>query len=625
MNLPQPDPATLLAALSRHPLLGRLDDEARAALAEQFQCEALAPDALLADGDSLSSRLGWLLAGEASLQRSAPDALIKLQAGDLFGCGGLPQSEPQLWRVRASSAVQIAWLEADALLQAQRQHALLAALLPASPANAAHSAAQGTATNGPRISVEPQDSLLTVPVQSLIRRAPVTVTPTTTIREAAALMCEQSVSSVMIVERDHLFGLVTDRDLRNRVLAAGLDSSRPIIDIATLAPLGVDQASPGFDALLKMARNNVHHMPVLDGQQVVGMLTATDLTELHSGSAVQLARNIHKQTRLDGLVEAAAKVGPLQRHLAAAQASAYATGHIVTAITDAITSRLLQLAEAELGPPPVDYAWVAAGSQARNEQSAKSDQDNCMVLDDAYDEAAHGAYFKALASQVNQGLDACGYVFCPGDMMARTDQWRQPQRVWAGYFRRWTDTPEPKALMLTCVFFDLRLIHGRASLLDDLRRGVLQRTRSNRIFLAYMVGNALLHRPPLSLFGGISTIRSGQHRNTVDLKHSGIVPIVDLARIYALAGGHAAVNSHDRLAIAAEGQEVSAQGAHDLRDALEFLATLRIQHQALQMARGQLPDNHLALHELSNFERSQLKDAFGVVQTLQSVLAQRYR
>jgi CBS domain-containing protein len=209
--------------------------------------------------------------------------------------------------------------------------------------------------------------------------------------------------------------------------------------------------------------------------------------------------------------------------------------------------------------------------------------------------------------------------------MARTDEWRQPQRRWAEYFRRWTENPEPKALMLTCVFFDLRLIHGQASLLDDLRRSVLQRTRSNRIFLAYMVGNALLHRPPLSLFGGISTIRSGDHRNAVDLKHSGIVPIVDLARIYALAGGHEVVNTHDRLSIAAESQEISAQSAHDLRDALEFMATLRIRHQALQLDRGQPADNFLALIELSNFERNQLKDAFGVVQTLQSVLAQRYR
>jgi CBS domain-containing protein len=468
-------------------------------------------------------------------------------------------------------------------------------------------------------------NLLTAPVSALVKRAPITLPPTASIRETAELMCAQRVSSVLVVDQGQLLGLVTDRDLRNRVLAKGLDTARPVRDITTLAPLSVDQRAPGFDALLLMARNNIHHVPVRDGDQVVGMVTATDLTEQHSSSAVYLVSSIHKQTDLAGLVAASTKVGPLQRQLAAAQASAYATGHIVTAVTDAITSRLLQLAEARLGPPPVDYAWVAAGSQARHEQTARSDQDNCLVLDDRYDEAAHGAYFQALANAVNDGLDACGYVYCPGEMMARTDTWRQPQRRWADYFAGWTQRPEPKALMLTCVFFDLRLIHGRASLVDDLRRHVLKQTQANRIFLAYMVGNALTHRPPLSLFGGLSPIRSGTHRDTIDLKHSGIVPIVDLARIYALAGGHAAVNTHDRLAVAAESKEISAQSAHDLRDALEFVSSLRIRHQARQLASGAQADNFITLDELSNFERSQLKDAFGVVQTLQSVLAQRYR
>ena len=118
------------------------------------------------------------------------------------------------------------------------------------------------------------------------------------------------------------------------------------------------------------------------------MITATDLTEQHSTSAVYLAGDIYKQTTLDGLKSISTRVRQLQQHLAAADASAYSTGHIITAITDAITSRLLQLGEAQLGPAPVDYVWVAAGSQARNEQSAKSDQDNCMVLDDAYDDGS---------------------------------------------------------------------------------------------------------------------------------------------------------------------------------------------------------------------------------------------
>jgi CBS domain-containing protein len=209
--------------------------------------------------------------------------------------------------------------------------------------------------------------------------------------------------------------------------------------------------------------------------------------------------------------------------------------------------------------------------------------------------------------------------------MARTDEWRQPRRRWAESFRRWTQQPEPRALMLTCVFFDLRLIHGHAPLLDTLRRETLAETRDNRIFLAHMVGNALKHRPPLSMFGGISTVRHGELRDAVDLKHSGIVPIVDLARVYALAGGHDAVNTHDRLMVAAQSHEISEQSARDLRDALEFLATLRLQHQARQLADGRDADNFLSLAELSNFERGQLKDAFGVVQTLQSVLVQRYR
>lgn len=248
-----------------------------------------------------------------------------------------------------------------------------------------------------------------------------------------------------------------------------------------------------------------------------------------------------------------------------------------------------------------------------------------MILDDAFDEAQHGDYFRNFSRFVCDGLDACGFIHCPGEMMAMTDTWRQPKRRWAQYFQQWVDTPDPKALMLTCVFFDLRAIHGKTDLLESLRQEVLQRTRGNSLFLSHMVGNALKHRPPLGLFGQLSLIRGGDHARTIDLKHTGIVPIVDLARVYALAGGLAAVNTHDRLEQAAQSGEVSEQSAHDLRDALEFLGMLRIDHQTRQSQQGQSPDNFLFPGEISNFERSQLKDAFGVVQTLQKVLAQRYR
>jgi CBS domain-containing protein len=274
----------------------------------------------------------------------------------------------------------------------------------------------------------------------------------------------------------------------------------------------------------------------------------------------------------------------------------------------------------------VPYAWVAAGSQARREQTARSDQDNCMVLSDDFDAQRHGKYFEALSRTVCDGLDACGYVHCPGEMMAMTDRWRQPLARWKQYFHHWTQAPEPMALMLTCVFFDLRCVHGEAALLDTLRRETLMRTKANGIFLAHMANNALKRRPPLSVFGRISSARSGEHRGTIDIKHLAIAPIVDLARIHALAGGLEAVSTDERLAMAGgKGNEMSDQGARDLREALEFLAALRIRHQARQIAAGQEPDSYLRPDALSNFERAQLKDAFKVIADMQDALGQRYQ
>lgn len=615
MSPPPRTTAISVDSLERHRVFGMIPADSRRALAGSLPVLQSDAAALIAQEVALREALFWLLDGIAELRDANGQALLTLYPGDLFGLG----QGQDLGICTAHALGRCAWVR----IEAPTVHALCAetpSLAYFLPTGALQSRAPAAAN-----ATDPALSLLSTPISALIKREPITLPPQTSIRDAAKIMCEKRVSSVLIVEKDTLFGLITDRDLRNRVIAADLDTGRPIADIATLAPMGIGLHSPAFDALLLMARHNIHHVPVLDGQRIAGMITASDLTEQHSTSAVYLAGEIYKQGSVEGLQQAAGKVKRLQQSLAAAQASAYSTGHIITAITDAITCRLLQLAEAKLGPPPVDYVWVAAGSQARNEQTAKSDQDNCLVLDDSFDEAAHGAYFRELSRFVCDGLNACGYVYCPGEMMAMTDEWRQPRRKWAEYFAHWTGQPEPKALMLTCVFFDLRAIYGRSALLDELREEVLQNTRGNSIFLAYMVGNALLHQPPLGLFKGLSTIRHGEHKGTIDLKHAGVVPIVDLARVYALAAGDSAVNTHDRLLGATQGGEISESSARDLRDALEFLAFLRIQHQARQMAEGNTPDNFLNPDELSNFERTQLKDAFAVVAALQSVLGQRYQ
>jgi CBS domain-containing protein len=613
-------PPQFSSQLSRQRVFAQLGAKSRDTLAGQFTlARATAGTTLLAQGQ-LPSRLGLILSGSVRLSDPDLNLSVQLEAGDLFGFGATPAPQLATWQAVAATDCEVAWLPAQALAQLCTKHAQLAYFLPS-----LQPVLQPQAEPNQRVNASGNAlNLLGTPVRSLIKRAPITLPPETSIQATAELMRDLRVSSVLLIEQDLLFGLVTDRDLRNRVVAPNLDITRPVADIATLAPMTLSANSPAFEALLLMARHNIHHVPVMEGDHILGMVTTTDLTEQHSTSAVYLAGDIYKQTTLNVLKNISTRVKQLQQHLAAADASAYSTGHIITAITDAFTTRLIHLAEAQLGPAPIDYVWVAAGSQARNEQTAKSDQDNCLILDDAFDEAAHGAYFKAFSTFVCDGLAECGYIHCPGDMMAMTDTWRQPRRVWAEYFRKWVDSPKPKSLMLTCVFFDLRAIHGQAELLDGLRQQVVQHTKGNSLFLAHMVSNALKHRPPLGLFGQITLSKGGDHPHTIDLKHTGIVPIVDLARVYALAAGVTVANTHDRLEVSAQAGEVTEQSARDLRGALEFLGKLRMAHQARQVAQGQAPDNFLGLEELSNFERSHLKDAFSVVQTLQGVLGQRY-
>lgn len=608
------------ATLARQRAFGLLDEKTRLALASRWTLRRFSAGERIVEMGQLHARLGLILAGTVAMRNLGDDITVTLHAGELFGHGLAEPDEPALWTAAAAGDCEVALLEPADLGALCRTHPQLRYFFPTGASTAAPPNALRT-----RSDAGSHLNLTTMPVQALIKRKPITLPPTTSIRAAAQLMRDRRVSSILLVEQEHLFGLITDRDLRDRVVAQGLDIDQSIIEIATLAPLTIEVHRPAFDALLLMARHNIHHVPVMREQQVVGIITATDLTEQHSTSPVYLTGEIHKQDSVDGLVRAAAKTKQLQRNLAAADATAYSTGHIVTAITDALTTRLLQLAEAELGPTPIDYAWVAAGSQGRGEQTAKSDQDNCMILADGYDPVRHDAYFKALSQFVCDGLNACGYAYCPGQMMAATDAWRQPQHRWRSYFRRWVEEPDPTALMLTTVFFDMRLVYGRADLFDALRSDVLRLTQGNRIFLAQMVNLALQHQPALGLFGNLVPIRAKEHAGTIDLKHSGVVPIIDLARVCALAAGLQAVNTYDRLAQAAQSREVSERDAQDLRDALEFIGALRLKHQAGQLARGQDADNFVVLDKLSNFERSQLKDAFSVVQTLQKVLAQRFR
>lgn len=229
----------------------------------------------------------------------------------------------------------------------------------------------------------------------------------------------------------------------------------------------------------------------------------------------------------------------------------------------------------------------------------------------------HEAWFKALATFVCDGLAQCGFVYCPGNVMATNPKWRKTQKIWLQYFSQWVNAPDHKALMHCSIFFDLTTIYGDSQLLNDVRKRLLQETQHSTLFIAHLTSNALHLKPPLGFFRDFVLIQAGDNKATLDLKHNGIAPIVDLARIYALSEGIFAVNTIERLKQAAGTPSLTQASAENLIDAYEFLSMLRMEHQVNRIAKGKKPNNYLPPKEISKLEREHLKDAFKVIKTLQ--------
>lgn len=461
--------------------------------------------------------------------------------------------------------------------------------------------------------------------EDFMRRKLVTAMAETTLQQAAQRMNEVDSSALLVTHNGQLQGLITDKDMRSRCLAQGLAPQTPVSEIMTGEVHHISPQTRLDEALLLMSQENIHHLPVLEAGKLVGLITSADILRQQSVSPVLLVAAIHKAQGIDSLAKIAKGLPEQQQQLISAGASAQHTGYMMASIGDAITQRLFYLAEQQLGNAPVRYCWFAVGSQARRELTAHSDQDNALLLADDYNDATHGEYFEQLARFISDGLNACGFYYCPGNVMASNDEWRQPLAVWQKYFSRWVDTPEPKALLLACNFFDMRCIHGDASLFSQLQDFALEKARANRIFLAHLAANVLDMRPPLGFFRQFVLVRDGEHDDSFDIKKHGIMPIVDLARLYALSEGLAEVNTYERLRTVAGSPSLSREGGENLHDALSLISLLRLQHQTSQYMHGLEMDNFLKPTELSTLECQHLKDAFAVISKLQAAVAQQYQ
>lgn len=602
--------------LARHAPFSELPDDELDQLPTRLTVRYFRRDSSLAQVGQPNRHLFILRSGAVEI-RDADGALVEhCAAGDSLGASTLVRDVLCGHDFLATEDTLALVMPADAFHELHDAHPAFAAFYDRQLGRRLRSAVERTRA------VAAGDPVLQVRVSELIRREPLSVPPDASILQAAQTMREHGVSCLLILARDavdgrELVGLVTDRDLRNRVLAAQVDPHSPVRAVMTPDPVTMPATAMALEALTEMVSRNIHHLPIMDGGAVRGLVSTTDLIRLERDSPVHLVGDVAKQTTVEGLADVTAKLPQVLVQLQRQDASPEDITRIITSIGDAVVRQLLRFAERDLGPAPVRYCFVVLGSAARYEQALGSDQDNALILHDDF-LPEHHSYFEQLARLVSNGLAACGYRYCDGDVMATNPRWRQPLAQWRKTFQEWMSTPEPDALLGASIFFDMRHIHGDTTLYDALRRQVLESAPGARRFLAHLARNSLTHTPPLGFFRGLVVEKDGEHANRLDLKARGSMPVVDLARVFALSAGVEAVNTTARLRAAESAGRLGS--AEDLIDAYELISYIRLEHQAGQVRAGHQPDNFVAPESLGDFQRRTLKDAFGVIKSAQGVL-----
>ncbi len=466
--------------------------------------------------------------------------------------------------------------------------------------------------------------LYSLTVGAVARQKPLVCGASASIRDAAVLLAKHNATCLFVEGPEgSAGGIVTDNDFAAKVVAAGLDPALPVTRIMSAPVLSVDAGAPVFEALVSMVSRDIHHLLVTDDGRPSGVLTHHDLLLLQGKSPLNVVRHIERQTTLDDLAAAQKRVADLLPLLLREGAKASHITRVVAGINDRVTAKILQLAEAELGPPPVDYCWVVTGSEGRSEQTFRTDQDNALIYADGADAAAE-AWLERLANFVSEALARCGYPLCTGGYMATNPAWRQPLSAWKQRFTGWITGAERRAVEDALILFDMRPVSGNAALfhtLDGHIRGLLRTAGTFKSVLAFV---SVENRPPLGFFRSFVFDREGEHKDELDVKLSGTGPIVNAARLLALDAGIDAVNTIGRIN-ALERRESEGVAWSDVRQAFEFLMLLRLENQIRQARAGQTPGNHIRPSALTHLQRSLLKEAFKTIGELQHRIDQRFR
>ncbi len=611
MNEPSAAPADVAEFLLAHPPFDALGADKLRRVAEAIEVESHPAGAtIIRQGSEPVDHLRVVRRGAIELVYDGR-VLDLLGEGELFGHASMLSGLPTGFQARAAQDTTCYRIEADLArgLLADREGLRFVArsLLERSELTAAE-------RDAPR---DPAHR----PAGALIRSALFVCGPETPIREVARGMTSARATCAVIDLGAGSLGIMTDRDLRKRVVASGLGGDAPASAAMSAPAYTCRPDRLAGDVLLEMLDRGFRHFPVVSATgKILGVVEDLDLVAAHTRSSFFLRQRIAAAHTVDELAGATRELRPTVIAMYDARVAATNVMAVYSIVVDALTRRLLELAVARSPEPAAPFAWLALGSQARREAMATSDVDSAIAWFGAADEAAIRPGLEAIATKVVAGLKDCGLRPDPHGATASNPSFVRAVDSWQRAARSWiADPTQHKALILASVLVDSRPVwgvHTGTPVADTFRLA-----EQNPALLRMLARFALSYRPPTGFLRGLVVEHGGEHRGRLDLKHGGAIPIVDLARWAGMTAGVTTASTIERLRAAGGAGTLSSADAHTLEEAFELIAAVRLEHQVMQLRAGEEPDDYVDPEALSALTRSHLKEAFRAVASIQKRVA----
>ncbi len=464
------------------------------------------------------------------------------------------------------------------------------------------------------------------PVGRYCRRNVATCRPQERLVDAARQMSEHRISSLVVCEAGKPVGIITDRDLRNKVVAKGADPNQLTVAAIMTSPLiTIGEQEFLFEALHRISHHGIHRIVVTgNGCGLIGIITDSDILRLQANSPQGLVRRIEEAGTVADLRELHHEVQRLVTHLIGTGVPIQELVRLIAHLNDQILIRLIEILRSGPYQGMTDrFAFLVLGSEGRGEQTLTTDQDNALVYADDLTPAEIQQLI-AFSEELIRSVIEIGIPPCNGGIMANNAVWRMPLSGWKKMLDSWVATPTPEHILKVGMVADLRALSGDPQLEDALRRHITASLKQNDAYMGHMLSNLLRFRVPLGWFGRIQT-EKGDYKGQLDLKKAGIFSITEGVKLLALYEGIQGGGTAERLYWLVEAKVLDHREGDDLLAAFHALVFFRLKSQVEALREGRTPDNRVAHDRLNTMEQSRLQTALERVRSFQELLQLKFR